>query len=223
VLIEQGPTDEPGCTIRIDSIEPNRTRAEVEITHERYPHDPLPLSPISLDPFPSSLLLSRSRIHGAARVMGQRVPGGTPPATEEIVSAVRLGLRKRSWPPSGWGLEEVAAATTCLSRHPAPDLNPCRRRSTRVGWGSSSSSSASSWAHAAGYGRGHGHRRVGAMEEVATAATCLSHRPAPDLNPRRCRIARAEWGSSSSSSWPMILLMPPQNCSRSTSSGIQQG
>jgi hypothetical protein len=74
-----------------------------------------------------------------------------------------------------------------------------------------------------GYGRGRGRRRVGAMEEVVAAATCLSHCPTPDLNPRCRRSTRSGWGSSSSSSGPMIPLMPPQNCSHSTSSGIQHG
>jgi hypothetical protein len=67
-------------------------------------------------------------------------------------------------------MEEVTTAATCLSRRPAPDLNPHRRWSTRAGWGSSSSSSSvSSWARAAGYGRDRGYRRVGAMEEVVAA------------------------------------------------------
>jgi hypothetical protein len=74
-----------------------------------------------------------------------------------------------------------------------------------------------------GCGRGHGHRRVGAMEEVMAAATYLSRLPAPVLNPRHCQSTCVGWGSSSSSSWLMIPLMPPQNCSRSTSPGIQQG
>jgi hypothetical protein len=103
VLIEQDPTNELGCTVRINSIEPNQTRAEAEITHGRYPRDPPPLVPNFPRSIPFLPVPSRSRIHGAARATGRRVPGGMPPAMEEIVAAVGLGLWKRSWPPSGWG------------------------------------------------------------------------------------------------------------------------
>jgi hypothetical protein len=170
-------------------------------------------------------------------VTGRRVPGGAPPAMEEIMAAIVLGLQKRSWPPSCW---DYGRGSGCCNLHltpphsrskPSPppehtrgmgelvvllllsEFLDVRHRLRKRSW------LPSGW----GYGRGRGRRRVGAMEEVTATATCLSHRPAPDLNPRRCRSTHAGWGSSSSSSWPTILLMPPQNCSRSTSSGIQHG
>jgi hypothetical protein len=197
VLIEQDPTDEPDCTVHINSIEPNRTQVEAEITHRRYPRDPLPMSPIFPDPFPSSPFLSQSRIHRAARAMGRRVHGGTPSATEEIVAAVGLGLWKRSWPPSGWGYGRGHGCRNLPLTPPRSRSKPspppehtrgmgelvlllvgeflgARRQLRKRSW------LPSGW----GYGRGHGRHRVGAMEEVTAVATCLSRRPAPDLNPR---------------------------------------
>jgi hypothetical protein len=44
-----------------------------------------------------------TRADGGARPTPRWVPGRAPSATEEIVAAVGLGLRKKSWPPSGWG------------------------------------------------------------------------------------------------------------------------
>jgi hypothetical protein len=152
------------------------------------------------------------------------------------VTAVRLGLRKRSWPSSGWGYGRGHNCRNLPLTPPRSRSKPssplehtrgmgelvllllgeflgARRRLRKRSW------LPSGW----GYGRGCGRRQVGAMEEVVAATTCLSRRPAPDLNLRRRRSTRVGWGSSSSCSWPTIPLMPPQNRSCSTSLGIQQG
>jgi hypothetical protein len=155
----------PFASIRSSQTEPGLKRKS---RTDDIPVTSSPPSPISPDPFPSSPFISRSRIHGAARVTGQRVPGGAPPAMEEIVATIGLGYgRGRGYRRVG-AMEEVAAAATCLSRRPTPDLNSHRRRSTHAGWGSSSSS-VSSWACAIGYERDCGCRRVGATEEVVAA------------------------------------------------------
>jgi hypothetical protein len=132
----------PFASIRSSQTEPEPKRKSYT--------DDFPVTPSPRPQFPQiHSLPPRSFLDPEfMKQQGRRVGeflGGVPPATEEIVAAVELGLRKRSWLPSGWAMEEVAAAATCLSRRPAPDLNPHRRRSTRAGWGSLSSSSPPPW------------------------------------------------------------------------------
>jgi hypothetical protein len=93
-------------------------------------------------------------------------PWGAPPAMEEIVAAVGLGLRKRSWPPSGWGYGRGGSYCNLPLTSPCSRSKPSPPLEHTCGWGSSSNSSVSSWARAVGYGRDRGCCRVGATKEV---------------------------------------------------------
>jgi hypothetical protein len=93
VLIEHDPTNVPGCTIRINSIEPNRIQAEAEITHGRYPRDPSPRPQFPhIHSLPPHSFLDPELTEQQGRWVG------------EFLGA-RRWLWKRSWPPSGWGCE----------------------------------------------------------------------------------------------------------------------
>jgi hypothetical protein len=107
---------EPGCTVCIDSIEPNRTQAEAEITHRRYPRDPRPQFPQIHSLPPHSFLDPEFTEQQGRRVDEFLVPPPRPPVPPP--SGPPLGLP----PPPGPLLPSPPTAPPPLFRSSPPPM-----------------------------------------------------------------------------------------------------
>jgi hypothetical protein len=110
----------PFATIRSSQIEPGPKRKS---RTDDIPVTPL-MSPIFPNPFPSSPFLSRSRIHGAARATGQRVPDTAAEATRAAAIGAAPGTASATRAPRAESANTAVPGPLLSSPPTAPHRSP---------------------------------------------------------------------------------------------------